>query len=69
MKAILSDTFAAHDRDHRPLRVRHQRVDDLQFLRDEQPNRRGLPAAFIAAGTATMLASLSLWQVPKASLT
>ena len=34
-----------------------------------RPTARGLPAAFIAAGTATIDASWSLWQVPKASLT
>ena len=56
----------AEDAEHRPRRVGQQRSRISSSLATSLPTTRGLP--FIAAGTATIEASLR-WQVPKASLT
>ena len=69
MTAILSDTFlppriATNGRLGRAMASARYWIS----FSTRNPTTAGLPRAFIATGTACMLASVR-WQVPKASLT
>ena len=70
MKSILSETFAP------PMIASTGRfglaisaVDDFQFLRDEQPDGPRLARGLQRRGHGDHAGIVSLWQVPKASLT